>query len=182
MQVRLFAGHDYPAGISRRRDWVTRAYATGVPMGARLARGATSRAPRFIVQALKDPDGANLDRVQVIKVWRADGRDEERVHDVAWSGARRVDPRTGRLPAVGSTVDLSKATYTNAIGAVQLLAEWVDPDFDPSVAAVYYARVLEIPTPRWTTYLAVRNGLPLPESVPGAIQERAWSSPVFYEP
>jgi hypothetical protein len=182
IQVRLFAGHAYPAGLSKRRDWISRAYAAGVPMGGRLARATSSRSPRFIVQAMKDPDGANLDRVQIVKLWRKDGRDHERIYEVAWSGTRRIDPKSGKLPAVGSTVDVAKAVYVNSIGAPQLLAEWTDPEFDPSLSAVYYARVLEIPTPRWTTYLAMRNGLPLSSAVPAALQERAWTSPVFYEP
>ena len=101
---------------------------------------------------------------------------------VAWSGTRRIDPKTGKLPAVGSTVVVDKASYTNTIGAAQLSAEWVDPEFDPAVPAVYYARVIEIPTPRWPTYLAVRAGLPVPTSVTPTLQERAWTSPVFYDP
>jgi hypothetical protein len=187
LQVRLFAGWNYPPGLLHRADWVRAAYAGGVPMGGDLkpaaGRGGTGKAaPRFLACALKDPDGANLDRIQIVKVWLKGGRSREQVFDVAWSGERRPDPRTAKLPAVGNTVDLATASYTNTIGAVQLAGEWTDPDFDPSSPAVYYARVLEIPTPRWPTYLAVRNGLPLPTATPPDHQERAWTSPVFYNP
>jgi hypothetical protein len=181
LQVRLFAGYGYPAGLVRRADWVAQAYAGGVPMGGDLPRGARGQRPRFLVQALKDPDGANLDRVQIVKVWRKGGVGQERVYDVAWAGNRRRDAQ-GKVPAIGSTVDAARATYTNAIGAATLSGEWVDPDFDSAVSALYYARVIEIPTPRWTTYLAVRNQLPLPTTVPLLLQERAWTSPVFYTP
>jgi hypothetical protein len=181
--VRMFAGWRYPKGAVRRRDWIAAAYAQGVPMGSDLPpRPANASSPRFLLHAIKDPDAANLDRIQIVKVWFDHGRSGERVFDVAWSGERAPDAKTGRVPAVGSTVDVKTATYRNSIGAAQLIGEWTDPEFDPSTPAVFYARVLEIPTPRWTTYLAVRNRLPLPDKVPAAIQERAWTSPVFYEP
>lgn len=181
-RVRFFAGFNYPAGITKQRDWVKRAYAGGVPMGADLvgsSAGAKGGSPRFIAQAVKDPDGANLDRIQIVKIWLENDAQKEQVFDVAWSGDRKLDA-SGKLPSVGSTVNTDTATYTNDIGAVQLVAEWQDPQFNAEQAAVYYARVLEIPTPRWTTLLAVKNQLPLPTSVPAAIQERAWTSPVFY--
>jgi hypothetical protein len=181
--VRLFAGWRYPAGITRRGDWVREAYAAGVPMGADLpVSGARAAGPLFIVHALKDPDGANLDRIQIVKVWVQDGRSYERVFDVVGSGNRVLDARTGRLPPVGNTVRAEAATYDNSVGAAQLAGEWRDPQFDPKSAALYYARVLEIPTPRWSTYLAAQNKLPLPKDVPPSIQERAWTSPVFYQP
>ena len=183
LQVRAFAGWNYPHDLLRRSDWVQQAYAGGVPMGGDLARApAGARTPRFIVQAVKDPNGANLDRIQVIKVWRKEGIDHERVFDVAWSGKRKADAKTGKVPAVGNSVDVGKATYTNTIGAPQLSAQWSDPDFDASASAAYYVRVLEIPTPRWSTYLAVRNNLPLTSAQPATLQERAWSSPIFYTP
>jgi hypothetical protein len=183
LQVRLFAGWDYPQGLVHRAGWVRTAYAGGVPMGGDLKpSGNAGAAPRFLVQALKDPDGANLDRIQIIKVWIKDGRSSEKVVDVVWSGDRNPDPRTGKLPPVGNSIDLTTARYTNTIGAVQLSGEWTDPEFDPRSSAVYYARVIEIPTPRWPTYLAVRNGLPLPAATPPDHQERAWTSPVFYNP
>jgi len=181
MQVRMFGGFRYPAGLVKRSGWVATAYRDGVPMGGDLARAAGARAPRFMVQALKDPDGANLDRIQIVKVWRKDGQDHEQVFDVAWSGARRVGA-DGKLPAVGNTVDVKTATYANSIGAAQLAGEWVDPAFDAKAPAAYYARVLEIPTPRWSTYLAVRNGLPLTTAREPSLQERAWTSPIFYQP
>jgi hypothetical protein len=183
VQVRMFGGWNYPANLTRRNDWLAEAYRSGVPMGGDLLRAPPGAgAPRFVVQALKDPNGANLDRVQIIKVWRSDGQDHERVYDVVWSGNRKPDPRTGKLPAVGNTVDATNATYRNTIGAAQLSGEWRDPDFDPKIAAAYYARVIEIPTPRWTTYLAVRNNLPLTKARDAWLQERAWTSPIFYSP
>lgn len=182
MQVRMFAGSALPAGLVRQRDWITQAYARGVPMGGTLSATTGDRPPRIIVQAQKEPDGANLDRIQVVKVWRAGGANHEKVFDVAWSGDRKRDARSGELPAVGNTVDTRTATYQNTIGNVELVAEWVDPEFEAKVPAIYYARVLEIPTPRWSTYQAVRNGLPLPSTVPATLQERAFTSPVFYLP
>jgi Protein of unknown function (DUF3604) len=183
MQVRVFAGWGYPQGLLRRSDWLNRAYAGGVPMGGDLAPSPRrASAPRFIVQAQKDPNGANLDRIQIVKVWRKNGMDMERVFDVVWSGNRKPDKDTGKVPAVGNSVDLDKATYTNTIGAPQLSAQWSDPDFDATLSAAYYARVIEIPTPRWSTYLAVRNNLPLTTAQPATLQERAWTSPIFYTP
>ena len=141
-----------------------------------------ARAPGFAIWAVKDPNSGNLDRVQVVKVWEEGRLHKERVFDVAWAGNRRPDPKTGTLPAVGDTVDLKTGTYTNAIGAAELKAVWKDPDFDPHRYAVYYVRVLEIPTPRWTTLLAVEAGLPLPKDVPPTIQQRGWSSSIWYTP
>jgi hypothetical protein len=134
------------------------------------------------VWALKDPKSGNLDRVQVVKGYYKDGYAREKAYDVAWSDGRKPDPKTGKLPAVGNTVDVKNASYQNTIGDSQLSAVWTDPDFDPSQHAVYYVRVLEIPTPRWSTYDAVALGIdPLPD-VPATIQERAWSSPIWYTP
>jgi hypothetical protein len=152
-------------------------------MGADLVASPADKqgALRFLVQAAKDPNGANLDRIQIVKVWLESGVQKERIFDVVWAGNRKPDAN-GKLPAIASTVNVDKATYTNDVGAGELLGEWQDPDFHAETAAVYYARVLEIPTPRWTTYVAVQNKLPVPTSVPAAIQERAWTSPVFYHP
>lgn len=181
IQVRMFGGWDYPAGLEKQSHWLTAAYARGVPMGGDLPdQPAGKRVPRFLVQALKDPDGANLDRIQIIKVWRKAGANREKVYDVVWSGARKRDAKTGKVPAVGNTVNVKNASYSNSIGAAQLSGEWVDPDFDPSVSAAYYARVIEIPTPRWTTYLAVKYNLPLTKARDPWLQERAWTSPIFY--
>ena len=184
-RVRFFSSFNYAPGITKQRDWIKQAYERGVPMGADLVRTAADKdkkgSLRFLVQAAKDPNGANLDRIQIVKVWLDNGAQKEQVFDVVWAGDRKLGAN-GKLPEIGSTVNTEHATYTNDIGATQLIGEWQDPAFQADSPAVYYARVLEIPTPRWTTYLAVHNQLPLPTSVPAAIQERAWTSPVFYHP
>ena len=183
IRVRMFGGWTYPAAMSKRSDWVSMAYAQGVAMGGDLpARPTTGKAPTLVLQAVKDPDGANLDRIQVIKMWRSGDGYKEKIFNVALSGGRREDPRTGKAPSVGNTVDLKTGKYANTIGAATLTAQWTDPEFDPSVAAVYYARVLEIPTPRWSTRLAIANNLPIPKDRDVTIQERAWTSPVWYTP
>ena len=162
-------------------EFVKLAYSKGVPMGGDLKPGA-GKAPTFLVAAVKDPKSGNLDRVQIVKGWLdAAGKQHEKVYDVAWSGDRKPG-KNGKLPAVGNTVDLKTATYTNTIGAAQLATGWTDPDFKPAERAFYYARVLEIPTPRWNTYDAVRQNLPPLTKVPATIQERAWSSPIWYNP
>lgn len=181
MQVRFFAGFDGISGLTPGRgDWVQRAYRAGVPMGGSLK--AQGRAPSFVVWALKDPMGANLDRVQIVKVWSRNGVSQEKVFDVAMSGGRRADRATGKAPPVGNTVDVRNATYTNTIGAVSLAATWRDPEFDPAAHAAYYVRVLEIPTPRWSTYDAARLKREIPRGLPPTIQERAYSSPIWYDP
>jgi hypothetical protein len=180
IRVRMFGSWNYPAGLIQRPDWVKQAYAKGVPMGSDLP-AAAGKAPVLLLQAMKDPDGANLDRIQVIKLWLEGGIYKERIFNVALSGGRREDAN-GKAPPVGSSVDLKTGLYTNAIGAPVLSAEWSDPTFDPAKPAVYYARVLEIPTPRWSTRLAIANHLPIPTEVPATIQERAWSSPIWFTP
>jgi len=160
--------------------WVESAYRAGVPMGGALK--PAGKPPSFVVWALKDAMGANLDRVQVIKLWSKDGVSHEKIYDVALSGGRKVDPRTGKAPAVGDTVDVSTATYKNTIGAVTLSANWTDPEFDPAAPAAYYVRVLEIPTPRWSTYDAARLKRAIPRGLPPTIQERAYTSPIWYDP
>ena len=160
-----------------------RGYARGVPMGGELKQAPQDASPTLMITVAKDPNGANLDRAQVIKGWfQADGTLGEKVFDVAWSDDRIMDTETGSLPPVRSTVDLDSATYSNDVGAVQFATVWRDPDFDPDLHAFYYIRVLEIPTPRWTTYDAVRYGLERPNDVPATIQERAYTSPVWYTP
>jgi hypothetical protein len=135
-----------------------------------------------MVYALRDPIGANLDRIQIVKGWLGKkGETHERVYDVAWSGDRKPD-KDGKLPAVGNTVDAAKATYTNSIGASELGAVWTDPDFDATQKAFYYARVIEIPTPRWSTYDAFRFGVAIPKGAPVSTQERAYTSPIWYTP
>jgi hypothetical protein len=183
VSLRFFGGWDYPAGLLEKRDWVGSAYARGVPMGGELPTPG-AEAPTFAVWASKDPDSAHLDRIQIVKGWSQNGQSFEKIYDVAWAGKRTPDPTTGKLPPVGSTVDLTTATYTNTIGSVQLKTVWTDPDFDPALDAFYYVRVLEIPTPRWSTIQAVRLGR-IPPSGAGfspIIQERAWSSPIWYTP
>jgi hypothetical protein len=183
MRLRFFGGWDVRPDALDRPDWVATAYRTGVPMGGDLpARPGGARAPGFIVQAVKDPTSGNLDRVQVVKLWLDNGAYREKVYDVVWSPERKRDPRTGRVPAVRNTVDLTTATYANTVGAATLSAVWRDPRFDPRTPAVYYARALEIPTPRWNTILAVKRNLPLPPDMPATLQERALSSPIWYTP
>jgi hypothetical protein len=186
IKVRFFGGWDYKADILKAKDWVHQSYTNGVPMGADLPaipQGGKGTAPTFVIWAVKDPTSGNLDRIQVIKGWTKNGQSFEKIFDVAWSGSdRKPDKWTGRVPAIKSTVDLEKATYTNDVGSTELSTVWSDPTFDPSLHAFYYARVLEIPTPRWTLIQAVKAGLPPPDMVPLTGQERAWSSPIWYTP
>lgn len=182
LTVRFFGGYGFDAADARTQDLAAIGYRKGVPMGGTLAGGG-GKPPSFLVAALKDPRSGNLDRVQVVKGWvDAAGVQHEQIFDVAWSGDRKPDPATGRLPAVGNTVDVAKATYENTIGAADLAAVWTDPAFDPALHAFYYARVLEIPTPRWSTRDAAKLGIAIPGGLPATIQERAWSSPIWYEP
>ena len=181
LKLRLFGGWDIDRYIFENQQWPRDAYRTAVPMGADLpARPELSKAPSFVVWAVKDPDGANLDRLQIIKVWEKEGLQHEKIYDVAWSGQRRPDPRTGALPDVGNTVDFKTGAYQNTIGATELKAVWLDREFDPECAAVYYLRALEIPTPRWSTLLAVNNDLPLSNDAEHSVQQRGWSSPIWY--
>jgi uncharacterized protein DUF3604 len=182
MVVRFFGGWDFVAADAHGRLPADAGYAKGVPMGGDLRRAPAGKSPTFLVAALKDPMSGNLDRVQVVKGWvDAKGARQEKVYDVAWSGDRKPGA-DGKLPAVGNTVDVANATWTNTIGSPELIAVWKDPSFDPSLRAVYYVRVLEIPTPRWTTYDAKRFGIPIPEGVPQTTQERAYTSPIWYTP
>jgi hypothetical protein len=180
MEVRFFGGFDFDDDDADVEDLASVGYAKGVPMGGDLVGNGGS--PSFIIAARKDPQGAHLDRAQVVKGWFQNGRRRERVYDVALADGRRVDP-TGTVPPVGNTVNLDDATYTNSIGDPELRALWRDPDFDPEQAAVYYVRVLQIPTPRWTLYDKVRYELDeLPGTAPLTIQERAYTSPIWYTP
>ena len=180
IQLRLFAGWHYPSDVLEQLDWLERAYAGGVAMGSDLPAAPSAGAPVFLVWALKAPDGANLDRAQIVKVWLDADTPREQVFEVALSDGRRVDPATGRAPRLPSTVDLETGSYGDRVGATQLTAWWKDPAFDPRQSAVYYLRVLEIETPRWTTLLAASQGLPRPQDSPATIQELAWSSPIWY--
>ena len=183
MIVRFFGGFEFQEKDAHDRMPARVGYARGVPMGGDLRQAPAGKAPSFLVAALKDPIGANLDRIQVVKGWLdAKGELHEKVFDVAWSGDRKPDPKTGKLPSVGSTVDASNATWTNSIGAAELIAIWKDPAFDPAERAFYYARVIEIPTPRWTAYDVSRFGV---KPLPGTrltVTERAYTSPIWYTP
>lgn len=181
MKVRLFGGWEYDPAVLQQEDWVKTGYAKGVPMGGDLP-APNSKAPSFIVWAESDSTGPNLDRIQIIKGWAKNGQSFEKIYDVVWSGNRQLDPATGKLPPVGNTVDISKGTYQNTIGSKELKTVWKDPDFDPSLDAFYYARSLLIPTPRWTTIQAVQLGVVPPDVVPLTVQDRAWSSPIWYTP
>jgi hypothetical protein len=184
IRLRFFGGWNYPKDLTTDKDFVENAYKDGVPMGSDLPKVA-SKAPTFAVWAMKDPDSGNLDRIQIVKTfvnkWGLAG---EKVYDVVWSDEdkRQIDPATGKLPSVGNTVDIKAAKYTNDIGATQLRAVWTDPNFDLMQRAAYYVRVLEIPTPRWTTHDAAKLGVAPPKGIATTIQERAWSSPIWYTP
>lgn len=181
MAVRFFGGWEFNDDDLRSRAPAFLGYEKGVPMGADL-RPATTDAPTFMVYALRDPIGANLDRIQIVKGWMdSDGNLFEKVYDVAWSGDREPDA-DGKLPAVGNTVDLEAANYVNSIGAPELATVWTDPDFDASEHAFYYARIIEIPTPRWVVYDKVRLGADIPEEATLIGQERAYTSPIWYAP
>jgi hypothetical protein len=187
MTVRFFGGWDFALGDAKSGFLAETGYEKGVPMGADLPPSPSASAgkavsPTFLVAAMKDARGGNLDRIQIVKGWLGkDGKGQEKVYDVAWSGGRRKDAQ-GKLPPVGNTVDLKTATWKNSIGAPELQAVWTDPDFDPAQRAFYYARAIEIPTPRWTLYDAVRFGVKMDPEVPMTQQERAWSSPIWYTP
>ena len=182
MFVRLFGGWDFVDADADTRSPAVVGYAKGVPMGGDLPPAPAGKSPTFLVAALKDPIGANLDRYQIVKGWMdAAGELHEQVYDVVWSGDRQPGA-DGKLPPVGNTVDIANATWTNTIGAPELISVWTDPDFDPAQRAFYYARVLEIPTPRWTAYDAKYFGVTMPPEVPMTMQERAYTSPIWYSP
>jgi hypothetical protein len=184
MIVRFFGSWDFVPEDANNRLPANLGYTKGVPMGGELRAAPQGKSPTFLVAALKDPIGANLDRYQIVKGWLTkDGKVEEKVYDVAWGNTDRRKPGPdGKLPAVGDTVDVANATWTNTIGTPELAAVWTDPDFDASQPAFYYGRVIEIPTPRWTAYDAKRFGTkPLP-GTPMTITERAYTSPIWYTP
>jgi Protein of unknown function (DUF3604) len=183
MTVRLFGGWEFTDQDLNSRIPANAGYKKGSPMGGELrVKPEGAGAPNFMVYALRDPIGANLDRIQIVKGWlEDDGATHEKVYDVAWAGDRKQDEK-GKLPAVGNTVDAATASWTNTIGVAELGVIWTDPDFDVAQNAFYYARVLEIPTPRWSTYDAFRYGIDLPEDAPVSTQERAYTSPIWYTP
>jgi hypothetical protein len=184
MTVRFFGGWQFDSIDANTPQLAKTGYAKGVPMGGELSAfdKGKAKAPTFLVSALKDPMGANLDRIQIIKGWlNQDGTTDEKVYDVVWGGDRTLDSN-GKLPAVGNTVNLKEATWTNTIGNIQLTSVWTDPDFDPKQKAFYYVRVLEIPTPRWTAYDEKYFDIKMSEEVPMVLQERAYTSPIWYRP
>jgi len=181
IKVRFFGGWAYNPALVKQTSWVKAAYSGGVPMGGDLPPTG-GKAPTFVVWAVKDPTSGNLDRIEIVKGWTKNGQSFEKIYDVVWSGDRKPDKWTGRIATVKSTVDIDKATYTNTVGSVELKTVWTDPDFDPSLHAFYYARVLEIPTPRWSTIQAKQIGVAPPDVVPATVEERAWSSPIWYTP
>jgi hypothetical protein len=181
MGVRFFGGWNFTEADLQSRSPAFAGYEKGVPMGSDLPARASGSAPTFMIYALRDPIGANLDRIQIVKGWLDGETTHEKVYDVVWSGDR-VPGADGKLPPVGNTVDAATANFTNTIGASELTAVWTDPEFDAAQSAFYYARVIEIPTPRWSTYDAFRFGIPIPEGAPVSTQERAYTSPIWYTP
>jgi hypothetical protein len=181
IRVRVFAGWDFVAEDLDTPDFVAKGYRHGVPMGGDLKKAPEGKAPAFMIRAVRDPDWANLDRIQVIKGWvDKKGEMHERICDVALSDGRVAGADGRSREPVGNTVNVETARFTNTIGAAMLSAHWIDPEFDPDVSAFYYVRVLEIPTPRWTTYDAAFYGIELPDNVPATIQDRAYTSPIWY--
>jgi hypothetical protein len=182
MTVRFFGGWDFDQQDTLSRLPANAGYAKGVPMGGDLRAAPAGKAPSFLVAAMKDPYSGNLDRIQIVKGWLdASGKTDEKVYDVVWSGDRKPGA-DGKVPPVGNTVDVKNATWSNTIGAPELITSWVDPDFDPKRPAFYYARVIEIPTPRWTAFDAKRFDVQMSADVPMTTQERAYTSPIWYTP
>ena len=177
----MFGGFSFKPGDARAKDIAAVGYRKGVPMGGDLTAAPKGKAPSFLVYAVKDPTSGNLDRIQIVKGWLdANKQAQQKVYDVVWSGDRKKGA-DGKVPAVGNTVDVSTALYTNTIGAAQLAAVWTDPDFKADQDAFYYARALEIPTPRHSLYDAVALGIDVSVTKePATIQERAYSSPIWY--
>ena len=183
LTVRVFAGWDFSADDVARPDFAAQGYSRGVPMGGDLTNAPAGKSPTIMIRAVRDPDGANLDRVQVVKGWLdGDGEMHERVYDIVVSDDRTIGSDGRARESVGSTVDIANATYTNTIGDALMMANWVDPQFNPNEKAFYYVRVIEIPTPRWTAYDAKRFGVTMPEEVRMTVTDRAYTSPIWYTP
>ncbi|MGI9240927.1 MAG: DUF3604 domain-containing protein, partial [Verrucomicrobiales bacterium] len=183
IKVRVFGGWDFAADEVERQDFADRGYAGGVPMGGDLTKAPEGKAPSFMIRALRDPDNANLDRVQIIKGWlKADGETEERIYDVAVSGDRKIGEDGRCKTPVGNTVNVAEASYTNTIGTPLMTAFWKDPEFDPEQRAFYYVRVIEIPKPSWQAHDAKFYGVKLSEKMPTTVQDRAYTSPIWYTP
>ena len=183
MLVRFFGGWDFEASDANTRQPAEVGYAKGVPMGGDISQAPKGKSPTFLIGALKDPLGANLDRVQIVKGWvDSEGELQERVYDVVVSDGREINEEGRCRTPVGNTVDIANATWSNTIGATEFISVWKDPDFDASLRAFYYVRVIEIPTPRWTAYDAKYYGLEVGDEVEMVHQERAYSSPIWYTP
>jgi hypothetical protein len=182
MLVRFFGGWNFTKKDAQNRLPAWSGYRKGVPMGSDLTKGQDGESPSFLVGALRDPLSGNLDRIQIVKVWvDKAGERQEKVFDAVWSGDRKPGA-DGKLPLVGNTVDVANATWANTIGSPELLTVWTDPEFDPNISAAYYARVLEIPTPRWTAYEAKRFGIKMKKEIPMVNVERAITSPIWFNP
>jgi hypothetical protein len=183
LKVRLFSGWNFSTSDLHRPDFAKNGYKNGVPMGGDLNNAPEGKAPSFLVKAWKDVDGPNLDRVQIIKGWvDANGKKQERIYDLAVSDGRTIAKNGRCKTSVGSTVNLKEATYDNSIGDPIMSVQWSDPEFDAGLRAFYYVRVIEIPTPRWTAYDAVYYGIEMPEGVAMTVQDRAYTSPIWYTP
>jgi hypothetical protein len=182
IQLRMFASWAYDDALLSTHSWLKTAYMNGVPMGGALLldeSDQTIKSPTFLINAIKDPMGANLDRAQIIKGWiDKDGELHEKVFNVAWSGDRKLDAN-GKLNEVGNTVDVANATYTNAIGSEEFLITWKDPTYQANQKSFYYTRILEIPTPRWTAYDAKKFAQTFPDGVSMIVTERAYSSAIW---
>jgi hypothetical protein len=181
ISVRVFAGWNFVADEVETQNFAREGYARGVPMGGDLTDGPAGEVPKLMIRAMRDPDNANLDRVQVIKGWLDDGELYERIYDAACSDGRAIVERRC-VGEVGSTVDVADASYTNTIGDPLMTAHWIDPDFDPDQRAFYYVRVIEIPKPRWTAYDAKFFNVTMPDDVAMTVQDRAYTSPIWYTP
>ena len=183
IKVRFFGGWNFTQADLKSRYPAEIGYDKGVPMGGDLSNAAAGKSPSFLVFALKDPLSGNLDRAQIVKVWLdSKGNRQERIYDVAVSDGRKIDKNGRCKTPVGNTVDIANATWTNTIGESELATVWTDPAFDPKFSATYYARVIEIPTPRWTAYDSKRFGVAMEKKIPMVTQERAYTSPIWYTP
>jgi Protein of unknown function (DUF3604) len=183
MIVRFFGGWEFEPRDANDRLPARIGYTKGVPMGGDLSAAPAGKSSTFLVAALKDPIGANLDRIQIIKGWLGkDGNTQERIYDVVVSGGRTIDADGRARQSVGNTVDVANATWTNTIGGGEMITVWKDPDFDPTLRAFYYVRVIEIPTPRWTAYDGKYFGVKMPSEAPMTTTERAYTSPIWYTP